>query len=195
MIKHHDPGLNGQVILRAGRDQPPSYRQYGPGAGIHSKLRLRQHGAMKQEPRLATCGDLLAVEEIVQTAYSHYVSRIGREPGPMLDDYRILIEEGRVHVVERDSVVRGILVLIPQDDAVLLDNIAVCPGAQGSGLGRRMLEFAERTAITAGFRSIRLYTNETMIENIEFYSRLGYSETHRAEEKGLRRVYMAKPLA
>ena len=71
----------------------------------------------------------------------------------MLDDYRILIEEGRVHVVERDSVVRGILVLIPQDDAVLLDNIAVCPGAQGSGLGRRMLEFAERTAITAGFRS------------------------------------------
>ena len=34
-----------------------------------------------------------------------------------------------------------------------------------------------------------------MTENIALYARLGYAETHRAEEKGFRRVYMAKPLA
>ena len=33
-----------------------------------------------------------------------------------------------------------------------------------------------------------------MTENIALYSRIGYAETHRIEEKGLRRVYMAKPL-
>ena len=113
----------------------------------------------------------------------------------MLDDYRALIEESRVHVVERDGAVQGVVVLIPQDDAMLLDNVAVAPAAQGSGLGRRMLEFAERTAIASGFRAIRLYTNEAMTENIGLYSRIGYSETHRTKEKGLRRVYMAKPLS
>ena len=146
--------------------QMACYRQVQPEAGIHPMRRLRQHGAMQQDPRLATRSDLRAVEEIVRTAYSHYVPRIGREPGPMLDDYGALIEEGRVHVVERDGIVQGVLVLIPQCDAMLLDNVAVAPAAQGSGLGRRMLEFAEHTASPSGYRSIKLYTNEAMTENI-----------------------------
>ena len=112
----------------------------------------------------------------------------------MLDDYAGLIHQGRAHVAERDGVVQGLLVLIPQDDAMLLDNVAVAPEAQGSGLGRLMLEFAERAAIEAGYRAITLYTNEAMTENIALYTRIGYAETHRVEEKELRRVYMRKPL-
>lgn len=100
-----------------------------------------------------------------------------------------------MHVVEHDGAVKGVLVLIPEEDAMLLDNIAVAPAAQGLGLGRTMLEFAERLAIDRGYRRIRLFTNEAMVENIALYSRIGYFETHRAEEKGVRRVYMAKPRA
>jgi hypothetical protein len=33
-----------------------------------------------------------------------------------------------------------------------------------------------------------------MTENIALYTRKGYVETHRAEENGLRRVYMQKDL-
>ena len=112
----------------------------------------------------------------------------------MLDDYAALIAEGRVQVAERDGVVQGVLVLIQQDDAMLLDNVAVAPAAQSSGLGRMMLEFAERAAVEAGYRAIKLYTNEAMTQNVALYTRIGYTETHRAEEKGLRRVYMRKPL-
>jgi GNAT superfamily N-acetyltransferase len=150
---------------------------------------------MPHAPRPATRDDLRAVEEIVQAAYGKYVPRIGRKPVPMLDDYRTLIEQGRVHVVEHDGAVKGILVLIPEEDAMLLDNVAVAPAAQGLGLGRTMLEFAERFAIGRGYRRIRLFTNEAMVENIALYSRNGYFETHRAEEKGVRRVHMAKLLA
>jgi GNAT superfamily N-acetyltransferase len=139
--------------------------------------------------------DLQAVEDIVRTAYSRYVARIGREPGPMRDDYRLLIAERRVSVIEHEGCVQGILVLIPQTDAMLLDNVAVAPAAQGLGLGRKLLEFAEQAAVASGFRSIRLYTNEAMTENIALYSRAGYAETHRVEENGLKRVYMVKPLA
>ena len=112
----------------------------------------------------------------------------------MLDDYEQLIRDGRVHVIEHDGKVQGVLVLIPQEDALLLDNVAVSPAAQGLGLGRRMLQFAEAAAADAGYRFIRLYTNEAMTENLELYTRTGYSETHRVEEKGLRRVYMTKPV-
>jgi ribosomal protein S18 acetylase RimI-like enzyme len=152
------------------------------------------HALMDQDPRAATSDDLPTVEAIVRLAYSRYVSRIGREPGPMLDDYKQLIRDGRVHVIEQDGKVLGVLVLIPQEDAMLLDNVAVSPSAQGLGLGRTMLKFAEAAAVDAGYRSTRLYTNETMTENIELYTRIGYSETHRVEEKGLRRVYMTKPV-
>ena len=62
------------------------------------------------------------------------------------------------------------------------------------GITRRLLEFAENTASEAGFSHIRLYTNEAMTENLSLYQRIGYAETHRAEEKGLRRVYMVKTL-
>ena len=86
---------------------------------------------MPHDPRLANRDDLHAVEEIVQTAYTKYVSRIGREPAPMLDNYGALIEEGRVYVVEHDGAVKGILVVLPEEDAILLDNVAVAPGAQG----------------------------------------------------------------
>jgi ribosomal protein S18 acetylase RimI-like enzyme len=68
------------------------------------------------------------------------------------------------------------------------------PAAKGSGLGRTMLMFAERSARDAGYKSIRLYTHEKMTQNIALYSRIGYVETHRGEEKGLRRVYMTKAL-
>jgi ribosomal protein S18 acetylase RimI-like enzyme len=112
----------------------------------------------------------------------------------MLDDYEALIEQGRAYVAERDGVVQGVLVLIPQDDAMLLDNVAVSPRAQGAGLGRMMLEYAERAAVEAGYKRIRLYTNEAMTENIALYARIGYVETHRVEEKGFRRVYMVKRL-
>lgn len=112
----------------------------------------------------------------------------------MLDDYAALIAKGNVHVIEHNGMVKGVLVLIREERHMLLDNVAVSPDAQGLGLGRRMLEFAERAAMASGYRSIRLYTNEAMTENIRLYSRIGYVETHRAEEKGLRRVYMAKPL-
>lgn len=150
--------------------------------------------ASEHRLRPATLDDLAAVEEIVRAAYSPYISRIGRSPGPMLDDYRALIEDRRAHVAERGGVVQGVLVLIPQADAMLLDNVAVAPVARGQGLGRLMLAFAESAAVEAGLSFIKLCTNEAMTENIELYSRLGYAVTHKAEEKGLRRVYMIKPV-
>lgn len=148
----------------------------------------------KLTPRLATAADLDAVQAVVQAAYSGYVARMGREPGPMSDDYAAAIRAGQVHVAGTDGAVQAILVLRPLEDSLLLDNVAVSPAAQRLGLGRLMMEFAERQALQAGFVAITLYTHESMTENIALYTRAGYFETHRIEERGLRRVYMRKAL-
>ncbi|KAI1328017.1 acyl-CoA N-acyltransferase [Xylariaceae sp. FL0255] len=145
--------------------------------------------------RLAGLDDLAAIEHVVKEAYSPWVNVIGREPGPMLDDYSAHIRAERVSIVETaGGNVQAILVLIPEPDSMLLDNVAVSPSAQGTGLGRRLITYAESRAREAGYNSIKLYTHEKMESNISCYSRIGYVETHRAEEKGLRRVYMMKTL-
>ena len=112
----------------------------------------------------------------------------------MSEDYGALIDRGRVHVAACGATVLGLLVLIPQDDAMLLDNVAVSPASQGTGVGRCLLAFAERAAADAGYAFLTLYTNAAMTENVALYRRLGYAETHRAEVKGLRRIYMRKAL-
>jgi ribosomal protein S18 acetylase RimI-like enzyme len=151
-------------------------------------------GMMLFHPRMAVPSDLPSVVDIVWRAYLPYVDRVGRKPGPMTDDYSALIGSSRVHVIDNDGSVQAILVLIPEDDVMLLDNIAVAPSAQRRGLGRKLIDYAEKIARELGYRSIRLYTNEVMTENIDLYARIGYLETHRGEEAGLKRVHMAKAL-
>lgn len=144
--------------------------------------------------RSAIEADLSAVRQVVHDAYAPYVDRLERKPGPMLDNYALRISQGQVQVLdsEVDGGVCGILVLLPQVDAMLLDNVAVTPAVQGKGFGKTLMSVAEDAARAAGYDRIRLYTNEAMTENIDLYTRLGFRETHRTTEKGLNRVYMEK---
>lgn len=142
--------------------------------------------------RPARADDQPAVEAIVRAAYSMYILRIGKPPGPMLDDYGALIRDGSVSICLVDDEIAALIVLIPKPDHLLLDNIAVAPGHQGRGIGRELVAFAEREARRLGYDELRLYTHVTMTENIALYRRLGFAETHRGQEAGYDRVFMAK---
>lgn len=144
--------------------------------------------------RPATAHDVAPVQALIEAAYALYIPRIGAKPGPMLEDYAALIAQGRVEVFEEQGQVLGVLVLIAQADGLLLDNVAVSPAAQGRGLGRQLMAHAEARARQLGLEVVRLYTNEAMSENLGLYGRLGYRETHRAEQAGFRRVFMEKRL-
>jgi ribosomal protein S18 acetylase RimI-like enzyme len=145
--------------------------------------------------RPATPADVPAIRRVVRDAYLPAVALVGREPGPMGDDYEALTAAGRVHVLEDGDGVCGVLVLVPEPDALLLDNVAVAPGRQGRGIGRILMDFAEAEARRLGLQAVRLYTNERMEANVALYARRGYVETDRREEMGFRRVFMRKDLA
>ena len=140
----------------------------------------------------ATVDDAEAMRRCVRSAYRHYVDRIGKEPGPMLDDYASRVENDEAYVVRSGGTVIGVLVLIVEAERLLLDNVAVDPGFSGRGLGKALVRFAEERALQLGFDEIELYTHELMTENIEMYQRWGYRITRRVSEKGYDRIYMAK---
>lgn len=144
--------------------------------------------------RAALPTDRPVIERIVMDAYGHYVERLGKPPGPMLDDYRQFIEQNLVHVLVDQGHIVGYVILVGEPGCLLLENIAVDPNAQGRGHGRRLMAFAEQEALRRGRDRIRLYTNVFMIENIKLYEGLGYVETRRAHENGFDRVFMSKDL-
>ena len=144
--------------------------------------------------RKAVPDDAPGAAACVTSAYEHYVLRNGKVPAPMRDDYRQVIDQCDVTVAEHEGVVVGVLVLREASEGFLLDNIAVSPGHQGTGLGRRLLELAEHSAREAGYDSIYLYTQEIMVENRALYERIGYVEYARRHELGLDRIYLRKRL-
>lgn len=131
---------------------------------------------------------------LVDAAYRHYIERIGRPPGPMTDDYAHVIRNRQVTVAEEDGSIVGIVVTGPTEDGFAVDNVAVHPAHQGTGLGRALMQHAEAEARRAGFDSVYLYTHEKMTENQALYTRYGYVEYERRAEHGFSRVFMRKPL-
>jgi len=145
--------------------------------------------------RRAGEGDAAALASVAAEAYRGYVPRIGREPAPMTANYAQAARSGLTWVAEADGEIVGLLMLVVRPDHLLLENVAVLPSAQRRGVGARLLALAEDEARVRGLEEIRLYTNEAMTENLTYYPRHGYTETHRAEQDGFRRVFFTKHLA
>ena len=142
--------------------------------------------------RRATADDLPAIRAVIDAAYARYLTRMDKPPAPMLRDYGPSVQAGTTWVT--GSPIIAVLTLYPRDDHLYVENIAVAPSAQGRGLGRALMEFAEQEAARRGLRRMALVTNEAMTENQVIYARLGYVEIERRTEDGYRRVYMEKPL-
>lgn len=142
--------------------------------------------------RLANTADVPAMTRIVAAAYTKYIARIDKPPAPMLDDYAAHVRSHTAWVIEEHGAVAGLIVLLPMDDHLLLDNVAVDPALHGRGVGRALMSFSEREAARRGYHELRLYTHEAMTENLAMYPALGWQETGRGEQAGYRRVFFRK---
>ena len=143
--------------------------------------------------RKATAADVPSVQSVIAAAYAKYLARMDRPPAPLLSDYAAAVEDGALWVT--GSPVTGVISLSHAGTSLLVENIAVHPAAQGTGLGRRLMEFAEQEAVRLKLGRLTLYTNEVMTENYAIYVHLGYREVARRTEDGYRRIFMEKAVA
>lgn len=149
---------------------------------------------MPIEIRLALDDDIAAVTDCVCQAFMRYILRIGKQPGPMLDDYQTLVRQGVVYVSCQQDEIVGVLVLMVTGEGFCIETIAVRPDAQGLGIGTRLLSFSERMAKQTGYTSIYLSTHKLMHESQRVYAHLGYVEFDRRIVHGYDRIFVRKQL-
>lgn len=147
----------------------------------------------RYQMRRATSTDVDSITACVQAAYDHYIERLGKPPGPMQENYAVIIDDHWVAVAVASSVqVAGFVVIKQTASGLLLDNVAVLPELQGQGIGKRLIVYAEQYAEKTGASGLALYTHVLMTENIAMYAALGYVETERKTVNGYDRVYFNK---
>jgi hypothetical protein len=86
-----------------------------------------------------------AVRQLMVAAYSHYIARLGKPPGPMLDDYSRRIAEEQAWLLEDGGELVGVLVLENAGGGTLLiDNVAVSPPARAKATARSLSPLPSR---------------------------------------------------
>jgi GNAT superfamily N-acetyltransferase len=138
--------------------------------------------------RAAIAADAPALVALVNSAYRGDSSKAGwTTEADLLDGQRIDVErlaetiaaaDNVVLLHERDDVLLGCVHLERTGDDCHLGMLTVRPGLQGAGLGRHLLEAAERWAIQHwSTRSMYMRVIAQRVELIGWYARRGYRPT------------------
>ncbi|TIQ28509.1 MAG: GNAT family N-acetyltransferase [Mesorhizobium sp.] len=146
------------------------------------------------EFRPAVPTDAAVIKAIVRAAYAKWVPVIGREPLPMRADYDKALQEHQFDLAVENSRIVGLIETMAHDDHIWIENIAVAPDAQGRGIGRLLLDSAERQAIEAGRPELRLLTNGAFEANVLLYRKHGYAIDREEPFMNGTTVYMSKRL-
>lgn len=94
---------------------------------------------------------------------------------------------GGLLIAERRGEPVGCAFLTPRDDVLYLGKLAVRPGLQGRGLGRRLVEAAWAEALRRDCRGLELQTRVELLENHRVFAALGFVETGRTAHPGYAR--------
>lgn len=127
--------------------------------------------------RRADDHDYDVVVRLQRAAFAPNRELLGVAPLPLLADYRVVLREKKVWLAVDDlrvDRVAGVLVLEPREADLMIETIATDPNAQGTGLGRAMLAFAEQQAAERGYDTVRLYTGSVLTHLTDWYARHGY---------------------
>ena len=144
--------------------------------------------------RRARKSEAIAIKAFLEAAYSVYVPRMGRMPLTMKTDFAAAVRNDLIWVLIEDDRLLAVLHLVLRSSYLFIEDVAVRVDRQRQGIGKKLLAFAEEEALDRGYHEIRLFTNETMVENMALYQSLAYRELRREPCQGTDIIYMRKPL-
>ena len=139
--------------------------------------------------REATIEDSEGLQSCMELAYATYQERMGgKRLPPMEVDYLTEIQNYPTWVVESNGIILGGLIMVFEGNEASIANIAVDPNAQGRGIGKALMSFAESQARKKLFSELHLATHMLLSENLSLYKHLGWKITG---EEGTK-VFMKK---
>ena len=137
---------------------------------------------------IATTEDIDALELLVNSAYRGETSKKGwTTEADLLDGIRIDKERLEeiirnsdsviLKMIDEDGIITGCVNLQKKQDSMFLGMLTVKPGAQGSGLGKRLMQEAEEYARLQGCSRMVMTVISVRSELIAWYERRGYHLT------------------
>jgi putative acetyltransferase len=128
--------------------------------------------------RRSTPSDADSISEVLRAAFTPF--KDGCTEGafnavtPTAAEIRARYTEGPIWVAETAEGVIGAVSTVPEPEWLYLRSMAVCPEAQGSGVGYRLIDAVEKHAIENGFDRLFLYTSDFLTGALQFYERCGF---------------------
>jgi ribosomal protein S18 acetylase RimI-like enzyme len=137
---------------------------------------------------IATTEDIDALELLVNSAYRGESSKKGwTTEADLLDGIRIDKERLEeiirnsdsviLKMIDEDGIITGCVNLQKKQDSMFLGMLTVKPGAQGLGLGKRLMQEAEEYARLQGCSRMVMTVISVRSELIAWYERRGYHLT------------------
>jgi len=131
-------------------------------------------------------------DELVELRYKVLLEPLGLK---FLDSFRskevAYLHIGCIENLE-DKLVGGLILAPINDEDIRLMQVAVSPSYQGEGIGRALVEYAQKRAKEAGFSKIIMHA---MLSVVAFYEKMGYTQQGDLfEEQGITFAKMVKDL-
>ncbi len=126
--------------------------------------------------RTAEQSDAKSIQVCIASAYADAMRDIADLPD-VASGIEEEIAEHQVVIAEVEGKLLGVIVFDQRAEAMMIFNLAVSPEAQGKGVARQLLAFAEAKAIEAGLSDLRLRTHRLMRATREMYTHLGWVES------------------
>ena len=149
--------------------------------------------------RIGPSDDLAAILSLIRAAFAGMEGRID-PPSSMHalteGDIALQAVEGEVWAIGDPPV--ACVFLTPRPASLYLGKLAVRPGRQGQGLGRRLVGVAEGRARAMGLRMLELSTRVELVENHAAFRAMGFAQTGSASHPGFDRIttlVFTKPVA
>jgi GNAT superfamily N-acetyltransferase len=133
--------------------------------------------------RLAVIAEAPIIASILVQAFREYESLYTPEAfavtTPTSEQIQRRWNEGPVWVaVQLDRIV-GTVAAVPRGESLYIRSMAILPSARGEGIGRGLLQEAERLAVAHGFQRMILSTTPFLTHAIRLYEQFGF---HRVSE-------------
>lgn len=145
--------------------------------------------------RHARTSDLHQLRYLAQTAFAPYAIRTRGKREPLSADLRQLVERDEVSVYIVENAVRGFVCYRIDGPDVHIEALAVGAKYRRRGVGRQLLDHADRAGLRAHCRRAIFYTNAQMFENIAYFRAKGFQETDRRLQDGFERVVLERYLS
>ncbi|HEX8460311.1 MAG TPA: GNAT family N-acetyltransferase [Segetibacter sp.] len=135
----------------------------------------------------ATTNDIPALNLLVNSAYRGETAKQGwTHESDLLTGIRIderelttLLTNKNTSIIKctKQNEILACMLLEQQDDALYLGMLTVSPKLQGKGIGKMLLNEAEKEALSIGISKIKMTVISTRHELIDWYKRRGYKDS------------------